>query len=60
MYPKLAWVILHLEYAESWNQTHSQKANIRLSLLFHAKFYWLEFFVVWGFLGEEVLSHHQL
>jgi hypothetical protein len=54
MYPKLAWVILHLEYAQSWNQTHSKKANTRLSLLFHAKFYWLEFVVVWGFLGEEV------
>ncbi len=23
MYPKLAWVILHLEYAQSWNRTHS-------------------------------------
>ncbi len=60
MYPKLAKVILHLEYAQSWNWTHSQKANTKLSLLFHAKFYWLEFAVVWGFLGEEVLSHHQL
>jgi len=52
MYPKLAWVILHLAYAQSWNRTHSQKANTRLSLLFHAKFYWLEFVIVWGFLGE--------
>jgi hypothetical protein len=60
MYPKLAWVILHLEYAQSWNRTHSLKANTRLFLLFHAKFYWLEFVVVWGFLGEEVMSHHQL
>jgi hypothetical protein len=33
---------------------HSQKANTKFSLLFHAKFYWLEFLVVWGFLGEKV------
>jgi hypothetical protein len=58
MYPKLAWVILHLKYAQSWNRTHSQKANTKLSLLFHAKFYRLEFVVMWGFLGEEVFSHH--
>jgi hypothetical protein len=49
MYPKLTWVIFHLEYAQLWNWTHSNKANIRLSLLFHAKFYWLKFVVVWGF-----------
>jgi hypothetical protein len=60
MYPKLAWVILHLEYAQSWNQTRTQKANTRFSLLFHAKFYGLEFVVVWGFMGEKVLSHHHL
>jgi hypothetical protein len=34
MYPKLAWVILHLEYAKLWNRTHSQKTNTKLSLLF--------------------------
>jgi len=60
MYPELAWVILHFEYAQSWNQTHSQKTNIRFLFFFHAKFYWLEFVVVWGFLGEKVISHHQL
>jgi len=54
MYPKLTWVILHFEYAQSWNRTYSKKTNTRLSSLFHAKFYWLEFVVVWGFLGKEV------
>jgi len=53
MYSKLAWVILHLEYAQSWNQTHSQKANTKLSLFFHAKFYWLEFCCCVGFFWEK-------
>jgi hypothetical protein len=50
MYPKFAWVILHLQYAHHGIK-QSQKTNIRLSLPFHAKFYWLEFVVVWGFFG---------
>jgi hypothetical protein len=38
MYPELAWVILHFEYAQSWNQTHSQKTNIRFYFFFMPSF----------------------
>ncbi len=51
-------MFLHLEFEQLWNQTHSLKANTKISLIFHVKFYQPEFIVMWGFLGEEVPSHH--